>query len=194
MMLPLLGGVLLVLRGRDRAGAVAGSVAVAVKASAGLAVPFLVLGARERGRALGAAVATGAAVLVVALVAFGAHAFDFVNVLGSQQGLDSGTSVIAQLGAVFGWTGNPTGARAVATIVFAGTFLALLRRTWRRREEWLDSAAWATVVLMACTSWLLAWYIVWLVPLAALGRSRWLQVAATGLSLFVVLTRVVPFL
>ncbi len=194
MMLPLLGGVLLLLRGRERAGAVSGSLAVAIKASAGLAVPFLVLGARERGRALVAALATGAAVLAVALVAFGTQAFDFVNVLGTQQGLDSGTSVIAQLGAIFGWSGNPNGARAVATVVFAATLGGLLWRTWRRREDWLDCAAWATVALLVCTSWLLAWYIVWLVPLAALGRSRWLPAAAAGLSVFVVLTRVVPFL
>ena len=194
MMLPLLGGVLLLLRGRERAGAVGGSLAVAIKASAGLAVPFLVLGARERGRALAAALATGAAVLAVALVAFGTQAFDFINVLGTQQGLDSGTSVIAQLGAVFGWSGNPSGARAVATVVFAATLGALLWHTWRRREDWLDCAAWATVALLVCTSWLLAWYIVWLVPLAALGRSRWLPAAAAGLSVFVVLTRVVPFL
>ena len=194
MMLPLLGGVLLLLRGRERPGAVSGSLAVAIKASAGLAVPFLVLGARERGRALAAALATGAAVLAVALVAFGTQAFDFVNVLGTQQGLDSGTSVIAQLGAIFGWSGNPNGARAVATVVFAATLGGLLWRTWRRREDWLDCAAWATVALLVCTSWLLAWYIVWLVPLAALGRSRWLPAAAAGLSVFVVLTRVVPFL
>jgi uncharacterized membrane protein len=194
MMLPLLGGVLLLLRGRERAAAVSGSLAVAIKASAGLAMPFLVLGARERGRALVAALVTGAAVLAIALVAFGTQAFDFVNVLGTQQQLDSGTSVIAQLGAVFGWGGNPPGARAVATVVFATTLGGLLWRTWRRREEWLDSAAWATVALLVCTSWLLAWYIVWLVPLAALGRSRWLQAAAAGLSVFVVLTRVVPFL
>jgi uncharacterized membrane protein len=194
MMLPLLGGILLLLRGRERAAAIGGSLAVAIKASAGLAVPFLVLGARERGRVLAAALATGAAVLAVALVAFGAQAFDFINVLGTQQGLDSGTSVIAQLGAVFGWSGNPSGARAVATFVFAATLGALLWRTWRRRETWLDSAAWATVALLACTSWLLAWYIVWLVPLAALGRSRWLPAAAAALSVFVVLTRVVPFL
>ncbi len=194
MMLPLLGGVLLLLRGRERAGAVSGSLAVAIKASAGLAVPFLVLGARERGRALMAALATGVAVLAVALVAFGTQAFDFVNVLGTQQGLDSGTSVIAQLGAIFGWSGNPNGARAVATAVFAVTLGGLLWRTWRRREDWLDCAAWATVALLACTSWLLAWYIVWLVPLAALGRSRWLPAAAAGLSVFVVLTRMVPFL
>jgi alpha-1,6-mannosyltransferase len=194
MMLPLLGGILLLLRGRERAAAVGGSLAVAIKASAGLAVPFLVLGARERARALAAALATGAAVLAVALVVFGTQAFDFVNVLSTQQGLDSGTSVIAQLGAVFGWSGNPSGARTVAKVVFAATLGGLLWRTWRRREEWLDCAAWATVALLVCTSWLLAWYIVWLVPLAALGRSRWLPAAAAALSVFVVLTRVVPFL
>jgi alpha-1,6-mannosyltransferase len=194
MVLPLLAGVLALLRGRDRGAAVAGSLAVAVKASAGLAVPFLVLGARRRGQALAAAVATGGAVLAVALVAFGAQAFDFVNVLGTQQKLDSGTSVIAQLGAVFGWGGNPAGARAVATGVFAVTLIGLLGRTWRRREVWLESAGWATVALLACTSWLLAWYVVWLVPLAAIGRSRWLQATAVGASLFVVLTRMVPFL
>jgi alpha-1,6-mannosyltransferase len=194
MMLPLLGGVLLLLRGRERAAAVGGSLAVAIKASAGLVVPFFVLGSRERVRTLTAALATGAAVMAVALVAFGAQAFDFVNVLGTQQGLDSGTSVIAQLGAVFGWSGNPTGARVVATVGFVSVLVLLLWRTWRRREEWLDSAAWATVALLVCTSWLLAWYIVWLVPLAALGRSRWLAAAATGLSVFVVLTRMVPFL
>jgi alpha-1,6-mannosyltransferase len=194
MMAVVMGSVYLLVRGRERAAAVTGSLAVAVKASAGLAVPFLVLGARERRSALLAALATGAAVLAVALVAFGAQAFDFVNVLGTQQGLDSGTSVIAQLGAVFGWAGNPTGARVVATAVFAATLAALLWRTWRRRETWLESAAWATVALLVCTSWLLVWYIVWLLPLAALGRSRWLTAAAAGLSVFVILTRVVPFL
>ena len=86
------------------------------------------------------------------------------------------------------------GQRSARHANFAGVLGGLLWRTWRRREEWLDSAAWATVALLVCTSWLLAWYIVWLVPLAALGRSRWLVAAAAGLSVFVVLTRVVPFL
>jgi Glycosyltransferase family 87 len=194
MMVVLMTGVWLLLRERDRAAAGASSLAVAIKASAGLAVPFLILGARERVRALVAALATGAAVLAVALAVFGGEAFDFVNVLGTQQELDSGTSVIAQLGAVFGWSGNPTGARVVASTVFGVALVGLLFRTWRRREAWLESAAWATVALVACTSWLLAWYVVWLVPLAALARSRWLHAAAAGFTVFVVLTRMVPFL
>jgi alpha-1,6-mannosyltransferase len=195
MMLVALTGVWLVLRGRGRAGAAAGTLAIAVKASAGLLLPFLVLGSPDRRRAaIGAGLAAGGVVLV-ALVFFGSHALDFVNVLRTQQGLDSGTSVIAQLGAVLGWSGNPLGARVVASAAFVAVLLALLWRAWREPEAWLDSAAWATAVLLACTSWLLAWYVVWLVPLAALGRSRRaLPAVAAGFSVFVVLTRVVPFL
>jgi glycosyl transferase family 87 len=194
MMLGVLAAVWLVLRGRERAGATAGALAVAVKASAGLVVPFLVLGTRDRRRASVAAAGTGAGVLAVAFLAFGTHALDFVNVLRTQQGLDSGTSVIAQLGAVLGWRGNPLGARIVASTVFVVVLAWLLWRTWRAPAAWVDSAAWAAAALLACTSWLLAWYIVWLVPLAALARSRALPSLAVGFTLFVVLTRAVPFL
>jgi hypothetical protein len=80
-------------------------------------------------------------------------------------------------------------------VLFAGVLGALLWRTWRDREAWLDSAAWATATLLACTSWFLAWYVVWLVPLAGLGRSRRaLPAVAAGLSVFVVWARVRTFL
>jgi alpha-1,6-mannosyltransferase len=194
MILPLLAGVYLVLGGRDRLGPAVASLAVAVKASAGLAIPFVILGARRRLDALGAALLTGAVVVAVAFVAFGSHAADFVNVLGTQQKLDSGTSVIAQLGSIFGWMGNPPGARAVATVVFVVALIGLIARAWRRPESWVECAAWATVALMVCTSWLLAWYIVWLVPLAAVARTRWLHLAAVGLTIFVLLTRLVPLM
>jgi alpha-1,6-mannosyltransferase len=194
MVLPLLAGVYLVLGGRDRLGPVVASLAVAVKASAGLAIPFVVLGARRRLDALGAALVTGVVVVAVAFVAFGSHAADFVNVLGTQQKLDSGTSVIAQLGSIFGWVGNPSGARTVATVVFVVALVGLIARTWRRPETWVECAGWATVALMVCTSWLLAWYIVWLVPLAAVARTRWLHAAAVGMTVFVLMTRLVPLM
>jgi hypothetical protein len=82
----------------------------------------------------------------------------------------------------------------VASIVFVVALVYLLVRAWRRPRDWLECAGWATVALMACTSWLLAWYIVWLVPLAALARTRWLHAAAVAATLFVVLTRMVPIL
>ena len=54
-------------------------------------------------------------------------------------------------------------------------------RTWRRADEWVEGAGWATFTLMACTSWLLAWYIVWLLPFVAFVRSRRFRVAAVAM-------------
>ena len=194
MMLPLMAGIYLVVAGRDRVGPAVAALAVGVKASAGLAMPFVILGARRRLDALGAAIATGVLLVAVAFVAFGTQAADFINVLGTQQRLDSGTSVIAQLGSWFGWTGNPTGARVVASVLFGLLLVYLIARAWRRPRDWLECAGWSTVALMVSTSWLLAWYIVWLVPLAALSRTRWLQAAAVGMTVFVVAVRAVPIL
>lgn len=191
MMLPMLGGIYLVVSQRERAGAALAASAVAIKASAGLIMPFLLLGAHERRRALTAAVMTGAAVLVVGFIAFGTETLDFLNVLGTQQKLNSGSSVIAQLGSWLGWSGSPTPVRLVASAVGGGAILVTLYRTLRGKD-WVTEAGWATLALMVTSSWLLAWYIVWLVPLAAVSRSRLLQGGAVGMTLFVILVRVVP--
>ena len=191
MMLVVMGAAALMVAGREPAGAVAGSLAVAVKSSAGLVIPFLILGARERTRTLRVALATGAGVLAVSLLAFGGEALDFINVLGEQQTLDSPTSVPAQLGALLGWSGSPTPVRVVAsTLGVAGIAFCALR-TWRG-ADWIESAAWATLVLLVTSSWLLAWYIVWLVPLAALARGRALAGAAIAMTLFVIAVRTLP--
>ncbi len=36
----------------------------------------------------------------------------------------------------------------------------------------LRPAAWATLALLVTLSWILPWYILWLLPLVALARSR----------------------
>lgn len=191
MMLALLGAIHLTVTARERAGAAMAAVAVAVKSSAGLVVPFLIIGSRERRRTLLTSLACGAAVIAVALVAFGGQAFDFLNVLGTQQKLNSGSSVPAQLGAWFGWTGSPTPVRIVASALGVGAIAWCLVRAWRG-ADWIDSAGWATLSLLVTTSWLLAWYIVWLVPLASLARSTALRVAAIGMTLFVIGVRIAP--
>jgi hypothetical protein len=193
MMLLVLAAVHLMATARERAGVVVGVLAVAIKSSAALAIPFLILGARDRARALAVALAAGVAVLAVALAVFGIQSFDFVLVLGSQQSLNSGSSVPAQLGAWFGWTGSPIGVRIVASLVGGAAILYCLARAWRR-SDWISAAGWATVSLMATSAWLLAWYIVWLVPLASLAQSRALRAAAIGMTLFIILVRMVPAL
>jgi hypothetical protein len=44
------------------------------------------------------------------------------------------------------------------------------------------------LALIASAAWLMPWYVLWLLPLAALGRSRMLRVVAVALTLFLVLT------
>jgi hypothetical protein len=191
MVLLTLVGIDLALAGRERAGAIAATAAVGIKASAALPLAFLVAGARDRGRALKAAVGTLAVTVLVALAVFGTHAISFLDVLGTQQNLDSFASVPAQLGTWFGWTGSPSGVRAVAGILLALVACWQLARAWRG-ADWIEAAGWTTLALTVLSSWMLIWYVVWLLPLAALSRSRWLWAGATGITVFAILVRMVP--
>src|SRR5207245_3855746 len=56
--------------------------------------------------------------------------------------------------------------------IFAGTFAWLLSRVWRGHLDWIDGAAWSTVVLLLTASALLPWYVAWLIPFAALASDR----------------------
>ena len=66
--------------------------------------------------------------------------------------------------------------------VFLGVTLRLLRNVRRGALDWIDGAAWATLVLLVASSSLLPWYVVWLLPLAALARDERLRTGALVLS------------
>ena len=46
--------------------------------------------------------------------------------------------------------------------------------TWRG-GDWVRAAAWAALGLLLATAWLLPWYLIWPLPLAAISRDRPLQ-------------------
>jgi hypothetical protein len=58
----------------------------------------------------------------------------------------------------------------------------------RRRGGWLSGAGWATLALIVSLAWLMPWYLIWLLPLAALASSVRLRRAALALTVFLVLT------
>jgi hypothetical protein len=58
----------------------------------------------------------------------------------------------------------------------------------RRRVDWLTGAGWSTFALVCSLSWLVPWYIVWVLPLAALGASIRLRRATIAFTVFLVLT------
>src|SRR5205807_10052790 len=57
----------------------------------------------------------------------------------------------------------------------------LLRRTWRG-ADWMDMAGWAVLALLLSLSWVVPWYVMLLLPLAALSRDRRLRRATLAIT------------
>jgi hypothetical protein len=93
--------------------------------------------------------------------------FSFPNLFGYFLGVGGGTSGILRL----------------ADLALVVAVLLLLRR----RGDWLSRAGWATFALIASLGWVMPWYVIWLLPLAALGSSVRLRRVALGLTVFLVL-------
>ena len=173
--------------GSPRAASAWSTAAAGFKASAGLVVPFLVAGARERWRgALTAAVAAGVGIVVLALVGFGTNALDALGVLSSNQDRTSSWSFPYKTAELLGAAlpGDRLDYRGVARALYGTAFgavmLWLLLRTWRGRIDPIAAAGWATLAILVASAWLVPWYVLWLLPLAALAGDRrliWATVA-----------------
>ena len=186
----ILGGVRLALGGRERAAAAAVVGAASVKATGGLVLPFLLLGARRRARALGAALAATATMSVVALAGFGLESMlGYLEVVLRQGGFVSLYSVWPLLVKASGLgTGVPTLLRVLLLAAFAAATLAAGWRAWHG-EDWVSCAGWAVLALLVTTTWILPWYVVLLTPLAALGSSARLRIATHAFTVLVLITR-----
>jgi Glycosyltransferase family 87 len=187
-----LSGALAALTGRARTGAAAFVTAAAVKASALVALPFLVAGSPQLRRPATAALATGAAVAVCAFALFGAPILNLAGAIGAQQHDVAIHSFPAELARLTGASALPHWAHLLADALLLAAVVALLVRT-RRGADWLTSAGWAFVALLVTTAWLLPWYVAWAVPFAALSSDRRLLGAVWALTLAIVVLRLPMF-
>jgi hypothetical protein len=187
MMLLVIAGCAGVLALHEAAGGAALAAAAAVKVSAAFAAPFALLGAARRGRLLAGAAAALAAIAAVSLAAFGSHALDAVGLVGENQARMSHYSVPGTLSRIAGLDADAV--RLAALGLYGIAVAWLLWRTWRG-ADWLESAGWAALGLLLATGWLLPWYLVWLLPFAALSRSGPLTAAALALTAFQLINRV----
>jgi alpha-1,6-mannosyltransferase len=169
------------------AGTALASVGAGIKASAGLVVPFLVVGSRERWRrSLVAAVLVFVALAVLGLAVFGTHALDALSFLNSNQARSSRWSFPYKTAQLLGalLPGDRldyrTAARVLYGLAFGGVFLWLLWRTWRG-EDPVRAAGWATLAILVASAWLVPWYVLWLLPLAALAADRRLMIVSVAL-------------
>ncbi len=197
LILALLAGALaLSAASTERARGAASVLALAsgVKLSAGLALPFLILApARSptRLRLLFAALLTLAAVAVIGMLGFGAHALGFLGAVRGEQQLIAVHSVPAELARLVGLDGTPGWWRDA----FAALFVAALAwGLWRTSQgaDWRAMAGWSTLALLLCTAWLLPWYAIWALPFAAVAEDRWLRAATLLFCVYALLTRL-PF-
>ena len=60
------------------------------------------------------------------------------------------------------------------------TVLYLLWRTWRG-YDWVAASGWTLLAIAVTSTWLLAWYTLWALPLAVIARDRRLLVATLAI-------------
>jgi alpha-1,6-mannosyltransferase len=187
MMLALMGGGLLLLTRREGWGGAALATAVAIKASAGLLLPVMLLGAPRRLRTTAGA-AAGAIVLGAAtLLAFGPHLPDIAD----QSKLVNPWSIPNVLGYIAGHGGADAAVRQVATLagIAAAAICAVV--AWRTRR-WVTPTGWAALAGVASLSWATPWYILWALPFAALSASRTLRIVTVVIASYFLLIHAVP--
>jgi hypothetical protein len=178
-MVLLLGGALLIARRRELSGGAALACAAAIKLSAGLAIPILWAASQRRWRtAIGVAVG-GVAMLVMVRLAFGGHLPDDAT----QQKLVASLSLPNLVGLAAGQGGLSAQVRGELDVVLVLVSLGLILWTWRTRE-WLTACAWAMVLLIVTLGWAMPWYVLWVLPFAAVGRRAGPRAAAIALTVF----------
>ncbi len=162
---------------------------VAVKVTAGLALPFVVLAPRRRRERMGALRSAALTALVLALLAvigFGVHAFGFLDAVNEQQQLVATHSVPAETARLFGLSGTPGWWRHLFVAAFLVVLCVALWRT-ARGADWRVAAGWTTLALLLSTAWLLPWYAIWPLPLAAVSGDRRLRAASLVFCVYAVL-------
>jgi Glycosyltransferase family 87 len=180
MMALVLGALALSASGRRGAAGVAWALAAAVKWVPLAFLPLRYLEARRTGRSVrhvGFAFAAASVVVVATwrygtawLGAFGPIADNLVD----ERAAYSIPMRVADLGV-------PEGvAVAVFAAFFALGYLWLLREAWRGRARLGLTAG----LMLVTTSWLLPWYAVWAVPLAAIEEDRAARWLALGMSAY----------
>jgi hypothetical protein len=182
----LAASILLALQRRAALSGAALATAVAIKLSAGLVAPFLLLGSRSRLRTVAGLAAGTVAAAAIGVIAYGQALEHIVNAVSADQGFPwIVVSVPGYVGHYLGLGPLTPGLRHALFGVFAAVVVVLLVRS-RGGRGWVEGAAAATLVLLVTTGWLLPWYIVWLLPLAAVLRGRLVPSAAVVLTLLLV--------
>jgi hypothetical protein len=161
--------------------------AIALKASAGILVPVVLAGLlwapRRLVQVVLGLVAGGAVLAACSVAAFGLH----LPALGTQGRLVIPMGLPNVLGLALGQGGETETMRTLLEAALVLSVLGCSVLAWRRRDA-LSASGWATVTLLVTLSWVLPWYVLWVLPMAALSSSRALRRTTLVLGAYLILT------
>jgi hypothetical protein len=190
MMLAMMGGVALTFAQRDASAAATVVAGALVKATVAALLPFMILARRSRAQVLGAvgALALGVG---VAYAVFGVDGVNIVAALNRDAAFVSSDSFATEIAHLFGKPGVFPIDHDLLKAMLVVIMLHLLWRTWRG-YDWVAASGWALLAISVTSTWLLAWYILWPLPLAVIARDRRLLIATLAIQALFIVHQLTP--
>jgi alpha-1,6-mannosyltransferase len=175
MLALMMAAVAFTLSERDAAAGATVVLGALVKATVAVLLPFMIL-ARRRSAAIYGALAALLLCALAGYLAFGIHGIDVVSALNRDSAFVSTDSFPNELAHLFG---KPGVFPVDHDLLKAALVLIVLHLLWRtyRGYDWVAASGWALLAISVTSTWLLAWYILWPLPLAVVTRDRRLLLA-----------------
>jgi hypothetical protein len=192
MTLLMMGAVSLALARHEAYAGAAVIAAALVKATGIVLLPFMLLSQRRLAPIVGA-VLGGVACALAAYIAFGVHGVDVLAALNRDAAFVSTDSFPTEIAHLLG---KPGVFPIDHDLLKAGLLLIVLHLMWRtwRGYDWVAASGWTLLAIAVTSTWLLAWYTLWPLPLAAISRDRRLLLATLAVQVLFILHQTSPLL
>ena len=192
MMLLMMAAVSLTFARRDAEAAATVVVGALVKATVAALLPFMILARRSGAQVLGAlgALALGA---LLGYLFFGIDGVNVVAALNRDAAFVSTDSFPTEIAHLVGKPGVFPIDHDLLKAALVLIVLHLMWRTWRG-YDWVAASGWALLAISVTSTWLLAWYILWPLPLAVIARDRRLLVATLAIQGLFIVHQITPLL
>jgi len=190
MMAMMMSAVALTFAGRDAPAAATVVAGALVKATVAALLPFMIL-ARRSGRQILGALAALALGLLIGFLAFGVDGVNIVAALNRDAAFVSSDSFPTEIAHLVGKPGVFPIDHDLLKGALVVIVLHLMWRTWRG-YDWVAASGWALLAIPVTSTWLLAWYILWPLPLAVISRDRRLLVATLAIQALFVAHQLTP--